>query len=91
MRNSIQQMFRGLGVALITPFKNDGQIDFPSLSALVNHVVEEGVDYLLALGTTSEYPTLWTWRAEHPVHDLEIGASRPIRSGCHLDRNTLLQ
>ena len=58
MRNSIQQMFRGLGVALITPFKNDGQIDFPSLSALVNHVVEEGVDYLLALGTTSEYPTL---------------------------------
>ncbi len=58
MRNSIQQMFRGLGVALITPFKNDGQIDFPSLSALVNRVVEEGVDYLLALGTTSEYPTL---------------------------------
>ena len=58
MSDSIQQKFRGLGVALITPFKDDGQIDFPSLSALVNRVVEEGVDYLLALGTTSEYPTL---------------------------------
>lgn len=58
MRKDIQQSFRGLGVALITPFKTDGQIDFPSLSALVNRVVGEGVDYLLALGTTSEYPTL---------------------------------
>ena len=58
MRKDIQQKFRGLGVALITPFKADGQIDFPRLSALVNRVVEEGVDYLLALGTTSEYPTL---------------------------------
>ena len=58
MRKDIQQKFRGLGVALITPFKADGQIDFPRLSALVNSVVEEGVDYLLALGTTSEYPTL---------------------------------
>ena len=58
MKNNIQQMFKGLGVALITPFKADGQIDFSSLTALVNRVVEEGVDYLLALGTTSEYPTL---------------------------------
>ena len=58
MRKDLQQKFRGLGVALITPFKANGQIDFPQLSALVNKVVEEGVDYLLALGTTSEYPTL---------------------------------
>ncbi|MBO7629077.1 MAG: 4-hydroxy-tetrahydrodipicolinate synthase [Bacteroidales bacterium] len=58
MKKDIQQKFRGLGVALITPFKTDGQIDFPRLSELVNRVVEEGVDYLLALGTTSEYPTL---------------------------------
>ena len=58
MRKDIQQRFRGLGVALITPFKADGQIDFLRLSELVNRVVEEGVDYLLALGTTSEYPTL---------------------------------
>ena len=58
MSKDIQQKFRGLGVALVTPFKADGQIDFPRLSALVNRVVEEGVDYLLALGTTSEYPTL---------------------------------
>ena len=58
MSKDIQQKFRGLGVALVTPFKADGQIDFSRLSALVNRVVEEGVDYLLALGTTSEYPTL---------------------------------
>ena len=58
MRNDIQQSFKGLGVALITPFKKDGQIDFKRLAELVNRVIDNGVDYLLALGTTSEYPTL---------------------------------
>ena len=50
--------FKGLGVALITPFRKDGLIDFPRLEQIVNRVTENGVDYLLALGTTSEYPTL---------------------------------
>lgn len=58
MRPDVQNTFKGLGVALITPFKRDGQIDFTRLSELVDRVIDNGVDYLLALGTTSEYPTL---------------------------------
>jgi 4-hydroxy-tetrahydrodipicolinate synthase len=58
MRKPVQEAFKGLGVALITPFNPDGSIDFPRLSQLVEHVIANGADYLLALGTTSEYPTL---------------------------------
>lgn len=58
MRHDTLQSFKGLGVALITPFTTDGKIDFSRLESLVNNVVDNGVDYLLALGTTSEYPTL---------------------------------
>lgn len=58
MRTDMQKAFKGLGVALITPFSEDGKIDFNRLSELVNRVIDNGVDYLLALGTTSEYPTL---------------------------------
>ena len=50
--------FKGTGVALVTPFTQDGSIDFPSLEKLVNHVIDNGVDFLVALGTTAETPTL---------------------------------
>lgn len=50
--------FSGTGVALVTPFLADGSIDFPSLEKLVNHVIDNGVDFLVALGTTAETPTL---------------------------------
>lgn len=50
--------FKGLGVALITPFKDDESVDFDSLSRLVDEMAAGDVDYLLALGTTSEYMTL---------------------------------
>ncbi|MCL2682193.1 MAG: 4-hydroxy-tetrahydrodipicolinate synthase [Bacteroidales bacterium] len=48
----------GTGVALITPFKTDGSVDFEALKKVVNHVVSGGVDYVVALGTTSETCTL---------------------------------
>jgi 4-hydroxy-tetrahydrodipicolinate synthase len=51
-------MFKGTGVALVTPFKKDKSIDFDALEKLVNHVIENGVNYLVALGTTAETPTL---------------------------------
>lgn len=51
--------FRGTGVALVTPFK-DNSVDFEALERLVNHVIENGVNYLVALGTTAETPTLST-------------------------------
>lgn len=51
-------MFQGVGVALITPFKNDQSIDFTALGKIVDSVIENGVDFLVALGTTAETPTL---------------------------------
>ncbi|MGC4058885.1 MAG: 4-hydroxy-tetrahydrodipicolinate synthase [Chitinophagaceae bacterium] len=50
--------FRGTGVALVTPFRNDHSIDYDALGKLIDHVVNNGVDYLVALGTTGETPTL---------------------------------
>lgn len=49
---------QGTGVALVTPFHKQGTIDFTSLGRLIDHTIEGGVDYVVCLGTTSEYPTL---------------------------------
>ena len=48
----------GMGVALITPFKEDESIDFDALSRLVEHQIKNGTDYLVVCGTTAETPTL---------------------------------
>ncbi len=53
-------MLKGTGVALITPFHNNGTIDFTALENLVKYVIKGGVDFLVALGTTSEAPVLST-------------------------------
>lgn len=50
--------FQGTGVALVTPFKLDQSIDFDSLAKLIEYVIDGGVDFLVALGTTAETPTL---------------------------------
>ena len=47
-----------MGIALITPFKKDGSIDFDALECLVEYQIENGTDFLVILGTTSENPTL---------------------------------
>ncbi len=52
--------FKGIGVALATPFLDDNRIDFESLKRLIDHVISGGVDYLVALGTTGEAATLST-------------------------------
>jgi len=48
----------GTGVALVTPFHNYNTIDFTSLGKIVEHVISNGVDYIVALGTTSEAVTM---------------------------------
>jgi len=48
----------GMGVALVTPFKNDYSVDYESLEKLVEFQIEGGVDYFVVLGTTGETPTL---------------------------------
>ena len=50
--------FRGTGIALVTPFKQDQSVDIEALANIVNHVVVNGADFLVVLGTTSEAPTL---------------------------------
>ena len=47
-----------MGVALITPFKNDESIDYDALARLVEHQIKNGTDYLVVCGTTAETPTL---------------------------------
>lgn len=51
---------RGMGVALITPFKSDKSVDFDSLARLIEYQIKNGIDYLVVLGTTAETATLTT-------------------------------
>ena len=54
-----QQLFTGTGVALITPFRRGQEtVDFTKLEALIEHIITSGVDYIVALGTTSEAATM---------------------------------
>jgi len=50
--------FKGTGVAIVTPFKNDSSIDFAALGRVVNHVITGGVNYIVVMGTTGESATL---------------------------------
>jgi 4-hydroxy-tetrahydrodipicolinate synthase len=50
--------FKGTGVAIVTPFKNDLSIDFAALGRVINHVISGSVNYIVAMGTTGESVTL---------------------------------
>lgn len=62
---------RGMGVALITPFKEDESVDYDALSRLVDYQLKNGIDYLVVLGTTAETPTL-TEDEKEQIIDLVI-------------------
>lgn len=53
-----KSLFSGTGVALVTPFRKQETVDFSSLENLINKIIEGGVDYVVALGTTSEAATM---------------------------------
>lgn len=53
-----QNKFKGLGIALITPFKSDGEVDYEALTRLVEYQIRNGVDFLCIMGTTAETPCL---------------------------------
>lgn len=55
---SLRQQLRGTGVALITPFTADEQVDFDALGRVIDSCIKGGVEYLITLGTTGETPTL---------------------------------
>ncbi|MBN3662224.1 MAG: 4-hydroxy-tetrahydrodipicolinate synthase [Ornithobacterium rhinotracheale] len=48
----------GTGVALVTPFLDNGEVDYQGLESLVNHAIDGGVEYLVVMGTTAEAATL---------------------------------
>lgn len=66
----MQQSWHGTGVALITPFKKDLSVDFVALGSVVEHVVSNGLEYLVALGTTSEAATLNEQEREAVVKEI---------------------
>ncbi len=55
---SLKEKFRGTGIAIVTPFAADGAIDWDSFHKLINFWIEGKVEYLVALGTTGESPTV---------------------------------
>ena len=57
---------RGVGVALVTPFTDGGQVDYPALTSLIEHITNGGVDYMIVLGTTGE-PATMTAEEKHRV------------------------
>lgn len=56
--SSLKNILRGTGVALVTPFTEKGNVDYNSLEKLIDHVIGNGVEYLVSLGTTGETPVL---------------------------------
>jgi len=54
----MDKIWKGTGVALVTPFDNNLAVDYAALRKLIEHVTEGGVDYLVVMGTTGESPTL---------------------------------
>jgi 4-hydroxy-tetrahydrodipicolinate synthase len=55
---SLRQTLSGTGVALITPFKPNAEVDLDALGKVIDHVIAGGVEYVVTLGTTGETPTL---------------------------------
>lgn len=80
-----KNIFKGLGVAVITPFTPEGNIDFYTLRELIRFYIEDGnVDFLCALGTTAETPTLSDEEKEMIMETfVETVAGRvPLMLGC---------
>ena len=55
---SLRTKLKGTGVALVTPFRSNGDVDFDALGKVIDFVIEGGVEYVITLGTTGETPTL---------------------------------
>lgn len=55
---SLREMFRGTGVAIVTPFTQDGKIDWPSFEKIINHIIDGKCEYIVVLGTTGESATV---------------------------------
>lgn len=80
----VQNIFKGLGIALITPFKEDGSVDYDALKRLVQYQLDNGADFFCILATTGETPTL-TAEEKKRIKDLVVEVVKgkvPIAIGC---------
>lgn len=78
MNSMVNIDLKGMGVALITPFKEDGRVDFEALLKLVEFQVQNGTDYLVVLGTTAETPTLSEVEKKEIVREVVTQVRRRI-------------
>ena len=79
-----QNIFRGLGIALITPFKSDGSIDYDALERLIDYQLANGADFLCILATTGETPCL-TAEEKQTIKQMvvkQVAGRIPIVMGC---------
>jgi 4-hydroxy-tetrahydrodipicolinate synthase len=58
IQTHLQTALRGTGVAIITPFRSNFEVDLQALGNMIDHVIKGGVEYIVTLGTTGETPTL---------------------------------
>ncbi|MGI4755856.1 MAG: 4-hydroxy-tetrahydrodipicolinate synthase [Janthinobacterium lividum] len=77
-------ILHGLGTALVTPFHSSGDVDFPSLTALVHAQIEGGVDFLVPCGSTGEASTLTEGETDAVIRAvIEASGGRvPVIAGC---------
>lgn len=75
---------RGMGVALVTPFKKDKSIDFDAFAKLLDYQIKSGADYLVALGTTAETATLSSKEKEELKRFIaeRVAGRVPLVIGC---------
>ncbi len=79
-----QNIFKGLGIALITPFQTDGSVDFTALKRLVEYQLQHGADFLCILATTGETPCL-TKEEKQEIKNTVVETNKgrvPILMGC---------
>lgn len=80
----MQNIFKGLGIALITPFSSDGLVDYVTLGRLLDYQLKNGADFFCILATTGETPTL-TKEEKQRIKELvveKVGDKVPILMGC---------
>jgi 4-hydroxy-tetrahydrodipicolinate synthase len=68
---SLRQTLRGTGVAVITPFTNNNEVDFTALGKVLDHIIDNGVNYVVTLGTTGEAPVLSSEEKKSIIHFTE--------------------
>lgn len=79
-----RNIFKGLGVALVTPFTTEGEVDYKALKRLVEYLIQNGADFLCILATTGETPCLSS-DEKNKIKQLVIDVNRgrvPILIGC---------